>query len=618
MMATPDPFLDLPDPFIGAPDPFISSTQDPLSTLPNPFSSFQPDFFTTAKDTWNIPFGNEEGVVCQTHLKPLELYCNTDQEFICVWCRSHPAHKDHHISLAWEILSETNSVISEKLEKVQSNVTDIDEAVKLLETRKEDLIKQGKAITDKVTKKIEAMIASKVQVLDQQKNSAVLARDSLNECKSFLELHRSSFRMVKEREQMIQRVDLVLSETPDPEQFKPLEKANIVLTCEFENENGQNGLKKKNENCILQVNEKASLTSMEMKDGVFTTSLIIPSSYGSLSPALPSQISCEVCTADESPIPCIIKQTHPHTYSISFKPSSRGKHLLKVEVGFVHILGSPFTLSVRKDPIMVIPGLKVPRRLGIRSGGGLVVAEWGVHRVTMITHNGDIARSFGTKGVWDGQFTYPYGVALLQDDHVLVSDEHRLQKLTSNGEPVKSIGGPKPDTSQSGFCYPSAIAVHPIKGEIYVVDSCNSQIKVFDTDLNFLHIFSSNSSDDGQFDNPCDLAFDADGFLFVADGGNHCIKKFTPESEFFSRIPANTRLVFPPSSVAVDSNKLVYITERGCDHVSVFDCDGTLIDRLGGWNDSEHGCLKAPCSVAIDGQDNLYVSDSGNSRIVVY
>ena len=69
----------------------------------------------------------------------------------------------------------------------------------------------------------------------------------------------------------------------------------------------------------------------------------------------------------------------------------------------------------------------------------------GAHCVTIVNKEGKKVRSFGTEGTKEGQFTYPRGVAITNDEHILVTDEHRLQKLTFDGVCVQSVG-----SSESG------------------------------------------------------------------------------------------------------------------------------------------------------------------------
>ncbi|HET9661017.1 MAG TPA: PQQ-binding-like beta-propeller repeat protein [Thermomicrobiales bacterium] len=98
----------------------------------------------------------------------------------------------------------------------------------------------------------------------------------------------------------------------------------------------------------------------------------------------------------------------------------------------------------------------------------------------------------------------------------------------------QSFGGPHPLQN------PTGIAVAPT-GEIWVCDTANDRLQVFDTNGSFLREFGSHGSAPGEFDfgeetaeldgyaplgHHCSLAFDASGALYVADTANQRVQRF--------------------------------------------------------------------------------------------
>ena len=85
-----------------------------------------------------------------------------------------------------------------------------------------------------------------------------------------------------------------------------------------------------------------------------TATLSLQTKLGSpykIPPSLP--LTCHLISGDTSQtIVCDIKETEVGKYSISFTPSSRGKHQLKIQVGGINIDGSPFSLDVVPSPEM--------------------------------------------------------------------------------------------------------------------------------------------------------------------------------------------------------------------------------------------------------------------------
>ncbi|RXL75514.1 6-bladed beta-propeller, partial [Citrobacter sp. AAK_AS5] len=64
-------------------------------------------------------------------------------------------------------------------------------------------------------------------------------------------------------------------------------------------------------------------------------------------------------------------------------------------------------------------------------------------------------------------------------------------------------------------------------GLVYVADSRNNRIQVFNASGAFVTAWGAFGTANGQFDLPSDIAIDSLGNVYVADAGNHRIQKFT-------------------------------------------------------------------------------------------
>ncbi len=57
-------------------------------------------------------------------------------------------------------------------------------------------------------------------------------------------------------------------------------------------------------------------------------------------------------------------------------------------------------------------GLNEPRGIAIDSSDRVYVSEWGKHRVSVFTSDGQFVTSFGSEGEGPGQFQFPHGLAV--------------------------------------------------------------------------------------------------------------------------------------------------------------------------------------------------------------
>ena len=103
------------------------------------------------------------------------------------------------------------------------------------------------------------------------------------------------------------------------------------------------------------------------------------------------------------------------------------------------------------------------------------------------------------------------------------------------------------------------IAINPHNEKTYIADNSNDRVQILNPDLTFSGSFGSYGSDDGQFQNPFDVAFDSSGNVYMADFNNHRIQVFTSEGEFLRKFGKNGRgngELNQPTSISIDSDNV--------------------------------------------------------------
>jgi sugar lactone lactonase YvrE len=112
-----------------------------------------------------------------------------------------------------------------------------------------------------------------------------------------------------------------------------------------------------------------------------------------------------------------------------------------------------------------------------------------------------------------------------------------------------------------------------------------------------------------RFDRPTDVAFDAAGNFFVADGyGNSRVAKFDKEGRFIkttgSRGNAPGQLN-TPHSIQTDAKGNVYVADRGNNRIQVYDNDLNLVKSITG--------IGSPWAVCITPGPHQYLYSSNSS-----
>ena len=349
--------------------------------------------------------------------------------------------------------------------------------------------------------------------------------------------------------------------------------------------------------------------------------LSVPSQATSSFPFLLDQLSCQLTDPNSQHVECSITSTQPGMVTVSYTPTLRGAHQLKITVGDTDIPGSPFTVHVlpsfemRGMPINTIAGVNKPCGVAVCESREVVVSKSNDHCICVFGEDGKKIREFGSKGSSKQQFDNPHGVAITTDNHVLVADtgNNRIQMLTIEGGFVKSLGEKGNGSLQ--FNQPAGIAVHP-SGLVFVVDQYNHRIQVLHPDLSFSHMFGSRGSGPGQFYYPINVAYDSSGIVYVTDYNNHRVQSFSADGQFISSFGSKGSQpgqLYHPRGICIDSTDTVYVTDQQS-HVSAFSTQGQFLKVLG--NQEKSFFYRG---VAVDNNTgNLYVCDFYNNCIIVY
>jgi sugar lactone lactonase YvrE len=188
-----------------------------------------------------------------------------------------------------------------------------------------------------------------------------------------------------------------------------------------------------------------------------------------------------------------------------------------------------------------------PEGITFDSAGNLYVAE-GSHAIRKITPDGTVTTFAGLPGtagssdgnVFSARFRNPYGVAAdsLGNIYVADTDNHIIRKISSGTvTTVAGAAGVAGDVtgagSQARFDSPFSVAADQL-GNLYVADTYNHRIKQIDP-AGVVSNFAGSGSEGSQngigtsasFRYPTGIALDASRNIYVADWGNHTIRKIT-------------------------------------------------------------------------------------------
>ena len=589
-------------------------------------------------------------IKCSKHKKPLGIFCGTCEELICQHCTVR-IHRDHDYDLVSVYYSKHCQKLKTSLKSVVDKVTGVTDVLNALMDRENKIREQGEVVKEEIrvmveemidilrqserqlTREVDTVTGSKLQVLSEQKKSVETKLTQLKDCQEFVEQSLeigSPQEVVTSTKQMMEHMSHV-TEQVKIEEFNPREKAdvhfkkdsNIVDTLHHIGDIvffsptllQQCKVKKIDHQNITMNNKTVSFPlSIQFCDSSLLTVPLSSLSYSVVPVGTTTPITATVTTT-----------THPGVYIIHCSPLTRGHHQVNIQVNNVQVdsisVVIPFNPYLNNiTPVRTISELYRPWGVAVTNDGHIIVSENGNNCVTVLDKDGKKVKSFGQKsrGSINVKFTSPRAVAISPGNFILFTDDHKIHKISMDGKSIKSVG--KQGSGPLEFNHPHGVTISPITGHIYIADSGNYRIQVLNPDLTFSHTFGTKGSAEGQFNNARYAAIDRRGLVYITDTENYCIQTFTSEGQFLSQFgtkgsgPGQLNL---PLGIVIDDNNLMYITEWGNDRISIFTTDGQFVRSFGGQGSSV-GQFNVPCGITFDREGYLYVCDLHNNRLVVY
>ena len=152
-------------------------------------------------------------------------------------------------------------------------------------------------------------------------------------------------------------------------------------------------------------------------------------------------------------------------------------------------------------------------------------------------------------------------------------------------------------------------------GKLYVADTGNNRMQIFDSSGSFVSSFGEGGSKEGNFSGPSGLAVNSKGNIYIADTGNKRVQVFNSDGIFMFSVGPQLGSVSlqKPVSVAIDNSRNVYILDAQLKKVLVTDASGKFLKI---WDDS--GALQNPVALACDKKGFLYILDKGSLNVKIF
>ena len=601
-------------------------------------------------------FEEEELGACSKHSdEKLTCFCQICVVVVCKNC-AVAEHTHHNYIDLREAFVRFKPDVQALLERTKVKINWLDSSLKEAESMSEQVKSKQQDAIQKVKKIFqshrEALLKREEEVIEQINSIATERLESLSkESESINEVQESLKSLSASAEEASKeknRGQMLVSH------FHLSEKLQLCRPYTM------NHKPPEDDSFVIKSNEVSAQNALKSLC-VFTTAPYPPyctaMGEGLFHPRVNRLCTVIVCTKDRAKEPCLeggerlfvqlksvltgvslpidIRDNSDGTYSINFRPRSKGDHLLDIAIRGRHIFGSPFKL--------IIDGGREYGRFGVvtqyfgseGSQNGQFCRPWGIccdqqghivvgdrsnHRVQVFDSNGTFKHKFGTEGMRPGQFNRPAGVAVTREGHIVVADKdnHRIQVLKLDGTFLFMFGSKGGNDGQ--MIYPYDVAVNQLDGRIAVTDTGNHRLLIFSHDGILLGKFGYKGYLCGHFDSPRGIAFNDEGHIIISDFNVHHILVIHPDGTtariLGSQGNGNGQFM-RPQGIAVDHMGNFVIADTRNNRIVIMHPSGHFIAKFGTQGQSP-GQFDRPTSVAVLPDGRIAVMDFGNSRVQLF
>jgi sugar lactone lactonase YvrE len=253
-----------------------------------------------------------------------------------------------------------------------------------------------------------------------------------------------------------------------------------------------------------------------------------------------------------------------------------------------------------------------PYGLAVDSKGSLYVADQKVGAIFIFSTDDKKEKDVDLiKNSVHAHFTRIIGLAMDDSDRLFVSDPGLRHILVFDKDHKAE------DVITEGVVDPGGLAIDTQNRLLYVADIELDQIIVYDADtLKLLRKIGTTGhkhelTSPGDFSKPAGVAVDSEGNLYVADTYNNRIEIFDADGQFVSTFGKNgdgPGYFSRPKGVAIDGDGHIWVADGMQDRVQVFDKTGQLLISFGG-----HGLLPGQfqglVGITIDKRNRVFTSE---------
>lgn len=259
--------------------------------------------------------------------------------------------------------------------------------------------------------------------------------------------------------------------------------------------------------------------------------------------------------------------------------------------------------------------LNSPMGMAITRRGILYVVNTLRKKIMLFDSEGQFLTEFGEEGLGRGRLQIPWDIIINPLERVYVSDigRHVILCFSLQGKFEFEFTNPR----RKNEFLPMGMAWERC-GILYVTDAAANQVCAFNAEGELKLTMGQEGNKEGELQQPVDIAV-SEGKLFIVDSGNFRIQVFDKQGRYLHKFgaagsgPGEFSL---PKSIEIDSRGQIYISDIGNRKIQIFSKEfqyQSTIDK----EDEKKFFFQSPINLLTYDQD-LFVADSVQNQLIKF
>ena len=578
---------------------------------------------------------------CSKHNGELKkLYCFTCSQLICRDCTlvDHSKDSGHKYDFVNSVALAFKNELRVKVLPIQDANIALAQAVSQLETSKKSITEQSESIKQRISSSFNELLAllenhkklllkqageaaeRTMSTIEKQQNDFKAAKDDCESVLNFVNLTSDSAcdeEIVAVKENIEMRLQELADKTKHiqlqamtPTEMAKLDASMILATpskCEIEKL-----VKKQGFVAFIDGSDSGATTG---KASIFKFHLI--DAHGQpLVGTLTITIELKSLAGHQLIVPTKVNRKIPSVYEVLYTPQRRGRHRLTIQINTIEM--AAFPIFVNRPPASLDTPIGMIKseaawRIALSESGDIFVTQYSLEQFVCLSSGGFIKQVVKCVDIMAAR-----GIEVdSKTGSVYISGDHKLQKYNSDGQLVKEVGGTHPGNRPGELSEPNDIRFY--KNRVYICDSGNGQVQIFDPELNYVHSFGTKGREIGQLQWPEDIDFDTEGNAYVVDSREQCVSVFSSTYQFLKCFgKGSTSIGAFPLSIRIGGNYM-YISDPYKGVFIYHKLTGKRIHCLTKSTVDYNGQMKVfPVGLAIDVGGYVYVCQHKSNGVLIY